>query len=537
MIFVTAAFAADLGWAPCDLGDRTGECATVPLPLDPTVPDGPTIVVAVARLRALTEPARGQLWFVTGGPGDAGVEDLAAASGVHELLAPDLDLLTFDHRGTGGSTRLSCPVQEDPASAEGFEIVGDEWGPCAQHVADTYADVLPFVTVTAAAADLVALTDLVAEDGDEVYWWGLSYGTYLVQRALSRAPDRADGVLLDGLVPADFDFAAFDSGLDQVARALLAACADDPVCAEHLGADPEATALRVLADVEDGQCRKLGLDAPTSRLLAGVLLQRGDAYPTLIPPIFSRLDRCAGRDVRAFVHLFDTLFPAGGGGIGEKPGHSPVAQRHLAYGDLWGPDAPPLSALQDVVDQAVATTAVSVSFAETRPDWPLVPPSAPEDGSYPITTVPILALQGALDPTGPLDRLDGLAAWLDRPDGHFVVVPSAHHVTLNYGECPRSIQAAFLADPRAPLDASCLADVPPLAFAGDPSFDEAIWGTADRWGDEGCGCATPAGPASAWLAALACAAGRRRRGPDSQRTIGPRSRRGGGLAGCCRAAC
>jgi pimeloyl-ACP methyl ester carboxylesterase len=499
-----------IDWTPCEIGEHAASCAVVALPLDPADPAGATFDVDVARIPAPSPPARGQLWFVTGGPGDAGVDDLAAAAAAHIRLAPDLDLVTFDHRGTGGSTRLSCPVQEDPDSADGFEIVGDEWGPCVDHVAATYGDLLPHVTVTAAAADLVALTDLVAGPDDEVYWWGLSYGTYLVQRALFLAPARPTGVLLDGLVPADFDFARFDAGLDEVAQQLLAQCADAAVCAAHLGPDPEAAARALLADLDAGHCAGLGLDAPTARLLAGVFLQRGDEYPTLIPPMIHRLHRCAGRDKRAFVHMFDELFPEGGGGLAEKPGHSPVAQRHLAYGDLWGPAVPPLSDLQAVVDRSVATTEVSLRFAETAAGWPGLPAPDPRDGAYPPREVPVLAIHGGLDPTGPVDRLDGLSAWLG--DG-LVIVPYVHHVTLNYGDCPVGIQAAFLADPTAPLDTSCVAEVSPPDFAGDAAFDERIWGTADRWGDERCGCATPSGgPLAGLLAALGL---RRRPRPSS----------------------
>jgi len=502
--------AAAQEWVPCDLapgsGEGDAECAVVPLPLDPAAPEGPTYDVAVKRAPAPVQPARGQLWFVTGGPGDAGTDDIGVMASFEDLGA-DLDRYTFDARGTGRSGRFGCPDQEHPASFDGFEVVGEEWGPCMAHVAAAYGDVLPYVTTSTTAHDLVALTERFAGDGDAIYWWGLSYGTFLVQRALHIAPDLPDGVLLDGLVPADWGFHEFDAGLDAVTRDFLEECADDEECSKRMGGDPVRFVEDTLDVLDDSRCAALGIDVPTAKLLSGALLMSGERYAAMVPAVWIRLERCAPRDRRAFVHLFGTLFPEGGGGLSEKPGHSPVAQRHIAYADLWDPAADP-AALEAALDDTIATTEVSANFAAIYAEWPVVPPPDPLDGLFPTTDVPILAMHGGFDPTMPVSRLDGFEQWLDGPAQQVVIAPRANHVTLNFGACPAGIQADFLADPTAPLDTSCLDDMPRFDFRGDPDENRAVWGTADGWGD-GLACATTR-PTPSWLVLLLVPLVRRR---------------------------
>jgi pimeloyl-ACP methyl ester carboxylesterase len=479
------------------------ECAFVAVPIEHGDPEGPAREIAVRRVPAL-EPARGQLWYVDGGPGDSGTADLADVAGAHELF-PDLDLVAFDVRGVGDSGRLGCPAQEASSSEEGTEIVGDEWGACLDQVAD-----VPDLDTYTTAQTAHDLADLIAELGEgTVVLWGVSYGTFLVNRLLVDHPDVADAIVLDGLAPPTWTFSEFDAGLDAQARRWLSeACADDAACRAHLGSDPEGYAEQVLTLVENGHCKKLGLDAPTTRLLAGVLFQVGGDLATQMPPVFHRLERCKQRDVKAFVHLFDTLFPEGGGGVGEKSSHSAVLQRQIAYTDLWAPGADP-DALHDALEHVVATTAVSASFSDWAAEWPAGPPD-PEVGRFADPpAVPVLLLHGGYDASLSLDVARSYAAaW---PDALWVAVPFAPHVAFNAGDCPQSIVERFVAVPDAPVDTSCVADMPPPSFAADPDVDVDVWGTDDRWGDDCGGCRHLPAAVGAQAMLVALAAGRRRR--------------------------
>jgi pimeloyl-ACP methyl ester carboxylesterase len=489
LLWTTAwAYAQELAWAPCDptVGVPDALCTSVSLPLDVNDPYRGSLSLAVARLPAPRQPARGQLWFVAGGPGDAGIDGFAEVAWLQELV-PDLDLLTFDHRGAGRSGRLSCPGEE-PASEGGTAILGGEWPGCMAHVGEAYSGELEWLTTTRAAIDLIQLTGLMVVDEQEVYWWGVSYGTYLVQRALHFVPEGPDGVILDGLVPVDWTFDEFDRGLDQTARQWLAACEQDAACASHFEDSPLQTAERTLSSVP-ARCEELGLDAPAMQELTAELMLLGEPYASLVPALWARLQRCDPQDRRAFEHLLEVL-PAG-----EGAGRSVVLQHHIAYGDLWAADAPSADELEEDLESYLSTTSVSVSLAEHIDAWPLIPPHEFYDheplwGRWPQTSVPVLALHGGFDPTMPLQRIGGYGDWLDEPHQHLVQVPLAEHVTLNKGDCPASLYVQLLQGPASELDTSCLAEMAPYDWEGEPAFNEELLGVADRFGERRCGCQT-----------------------------------------------
>lgn len=468
-----------IDWRPCELPADTplrAECATVSMPRYHDEPGEGTIDIAVARHRGgepTSPPTR--LWYVAGGPGDAGTEALPRLRSVF----PDaqIDIYTFDHRGTGGSARLGCPQQEAADSAEGREIADAEWPPCIEHLRATRDD-LDALTTTQSAHDLAALIAAQPEGRDVVF--GASYGTYLVNRYLLLYPDQPDAVILDGLVPADWTFAEFDSGLETTARRLLDRCAQDDECAARLGPDPAARARDLARSFDDGHCSTLGVDGHTVRLLLGNLLMGGPRIWPYIPPLIFRLEQCRIRDMLAVGSLVDRLFESGK--LEEPASHSPALQRHVALSEMW-PDPPPDPAeLSAAIADVTMTTGVSAGFARTAARWPTYP--RPElGGRFAHYAGPLLLLHGGLDPTMPVERLAGLRDAYAGPSTTFVLFPDRGHVVLNENPCARSLYRAFMTDPRRPPDTSCVAADQAFAPASLPAGQESAFGTRDLWGD------------------------------------------------------
>ncbi|MGW9211697.1 alpha/beta hydrolase [Embleya sp. NPDC055664] len=197
-------------WGGCPTGTAPGErCGSIGAPLDHARPDGARIRVGVSRVPATGSRAeyQGVLVVNFGGPGASSVGSMAAlAGGLPERLRRAYDLIGFDLRGRGTSTRVVCtdPVtfgrgpRPDPAVPAGR----------AAHLAATRAfadgcrasapDLLPHLTTRDIARDL----DLVraAFGAERLSFLGYSYGTYLGAVYGQLFPRRVHRMLLDSVV-------------------------------------------------------------------------------------------------------------------------------------------------------------------------------------------------------------------------------------------------------------------------------------------------------------------------------------------------
>ena len=229
-----------IAWQPCDSAsgvEGTGaECATVSLPADYAAPADGTIDVAIGRLlNATPTTPRTELWYLSGGPGDSGIEALGRLS--ETLGSTGVDLYTLDHRGVGNTELLRCPEQEAEDSDEGREITTEEWPACITWLRESGRN-LDILTTDASAQDLGRVIERVGAGDGQTVIFGASYGTYWANTYLRYHPEQPAAVILDGLVPADWTFAEFDSVLDDAGRRLVQLCIRSSECASHLGPTP-----------------------------------------------------------------------------------------------------------------------------------------------------------------------------------------------------------------------------------------------------------------------------------------------------------
>ena len=212
-------------FAPCaDSGvfaELSGSlCATVSAPLDHEKMPGPQIGLFVRKFPA-PERSRGQIWLVAGGPGESGASFYPMLATLRRSF-PEYDLIMPDHRGTGYSGKL-CPAQEDPGSAGGLSLEGEEWGGCIRALHHDVGRTRSF-TITNAARDLALLIEGQRVPG-RTYVYGVSYGTQLVLRMMQAAPLEVDGIILDSLIPPEgderWDLSHRTQTTDAVGRRLL----------------------------------------------------------------------------------------------------------------------------------------------------------------------------------------------------------------------------------------------------------------------------------------------------------------------------
>jgi pimeloyl-ACP methyl ester carboxylesterase len=462
------------------------ECASVEVPLNWDDASGKKIQTFLKRSPAKNQPARGQVWVLQGGPGysDASIEFLGPA---FSAMAEDLDIYFPDHRGTGGSERLDCPDLDSAAIGSeppSLDEVAAAAGSCIDVLKAKYGDGLKHFGAADAGRDVGELIKLTRKPGQQVFVWGVSYGTRWAHRYLQQFPDQATGVIFDSIVDETNDFFKFDEHINAGAKRLLDACSADTFCHGKLGQDAWAKAQAVIAKLDTtGYCatsEKLGKD--DYRALLASLAQRDYVSRALVAPILYRLDRCDATDRTVIVNLLNTLRNNTAASAQYFSGalHFNVVSSELTA------NPPPTKADLDGLDATYTVSSVQMNmYLAVDQLWPAYDP-APWLGTYAATSTPVLMLNGAFDIQTPEEGAAAFASHFTAANQTYVKVDRASHGVLNNSpvegqdsSCGAIITGAFLKDPTATLDTSCASEAKPLDFEQQgKSFGS---GTADLW--------------------------------------------------------
>ncbi|HEU4408309.1 MAG TPA: hypothetical protein VFS43_23805 [Polyangiaceae bacterium] len=463
------------------------ECATLRVPLDWDEPGGEAISIFYGKRRAKGE-AKAQIWLLQGGPG--GSAEVFSQTGdidrLHEAL-PEVEVYVLEHRGVGESTRLGCDAQESDRSAAGADVSDAELGGCIEALEAEWGEGLRHFSSRAAARDLGAATDATRAPGQRLFVYGVSYGTYWAIQYLKERPADADGVILDSVAtPGVQFFTDFGLQYDPVAERLAALCAADATCREKMGDDPYGAARSIMARLDAGHC--FGDDAAPGalRALLSQVLQIGGAN-ALVFPLLYRLDRCDPAD-RDALEAFFSLLVEGPAGSSAGPGPDSFALRmNIGFAEFWS-DSPTRAEYDARCAEAAFCTAGDFDRFEA---WPRYAPPA-DVHALPATAVPVLALNGDLDPQTPIEKAERVGPMLRGPAQTFVRVPFATHFVLGHSPvqtpgappCGFQLLTGFVRAPAAPPDLACLDDLAAPSFDLPPDAAERLFGTSDAWENE-----------------------------------------------------
>ncbi|MFD7978668.1 alpha/beta hydrolase [Streptomyces sp. NPDC059071] len=202
-----------LAWSACGPAGLGQECATLRVPLDYADPDGRQVELAVSRIRS-TEPAarRGTLLVVPGGPGSSGVQRLTSKGpALKKELGGAYDLVAFDPRGVGGSTKAHCGLAEQdrhlvtlrawPAADGSIDENVERSRRVAEACARNGGAELRGLTTANEVRDMDRLRQALGER--KLSAWGSSYGTYVTAQYAQKFPHRTDRVVLDSSADPD----------------------------------------------------------------------------------------------------------------------------------------------------------------------------------------------------------------------------------------------------------------------------------------------------------------------------------------------
>jgi pimeloyl-ACP methyl ester carboxylesterase len=168
------------------------------------------------------------VFFLSGGPGQAATDGLAAQAAALERVRLERDLVFADQRGTGGAERLSCDLGS-PAAAVRAWLTGDFPAEALAECRRRWDRDLGEYTTRNAVRDLEHVRRRLGYPA--VHLVAVSYGTRPALAYLRRWPERVRTVTLRGLYPAEAPLPLHvardaQAALDRV----LAGCAADAAC-------------------------------------------------------------------------------------------------------------------------------------------------------------------------------------------------------------------------------------------------------------------------------------------------------------------
>ncbi len=408
-------------------------CATLTVPLDHAAQAAGTLRLAVAVQHSGAAP-RGTLLFLTGGPGQPGVDLIPKVRARLGGVLSDYRLVMFDQRGTGAGA-LDCPALQAAAGSSDLVVVaGDAVPACARRLGTSRR----YFTTPETVADIDSLRTALGVQ--KLTLDGVSYGTLVAERYALAHPRRVAALVLDSVVPQTGVDPLYLASVQATARVLRAACA-----AQHCGSDPAADLAALIRAGEDGP------------RLQDAIVAESIAFPNFahVPEILH-----AAREGRpAALNAF--LAGVARGEAAPAPALSQGLHESTLCLDLAPPWNPVSSraARAAVLSDAGARLPSSAFFPFSRASavgnglarnclqWPPTEPPAvgPVDPAGLLPRVPVLLLAGGRDLSTPLAwaRAEAVHA----PDRKLIVVPDAgHSVQLRAGNVTaRQALARFLA--------------------------------------------------------------------------------------------
>ena len=441
------------------------ECGTLTVPEDRSKPDGRKVVMPVATVHtANPSPAPDPVVYLEGGPGYPGLAK--AERFLTKGFAGNRDVILLDQRGTGQSVpNLDCPeVHEANAVVEGDvqsfdvedKIYSDALLACRDRIRASGVDLNQYNT-TAVADDVADLRTAMGIQEWNLY--GVSYGTTVALATMRAHPEGVRSVVVDSVFPTDVGISVAEeiASFERVERVFFDGCAKDARC--H-GAFPtlEADFAAVLQALDAAPYRTT-IDNPTLKRRTPFTVAGGDTLSGFFQALYDS-------DLIAQLPGIIEQLKAGTGGpiIDELAVRSVASLDGAAEAQSMAVNCSDRASSTNVADdkkelaQNPRFAAIFVGYSACA-NFGVAP--APKGFNDPVRSdVPTLVLGDEYDPVTPPDQSKHAAESLSRST--FVLFPGlGHGAVFSERPCPVAIFQAFLADPSARVDTSCVAAMGP----------------------------------------------------------------------------
>ena len=454
-----------LSFKPCTLpgvGGRDGiaaQCTTLSVPEDRAATNGRKIDLRIAWVPAGEDADQHDdpVFLIAGGPGQSAVDTYPMLAPVFAAVLNQRDVILVDQRGTGGSNKLACDIEDDknPTSPDDAAIA--RYTQACIETLSKHADLRHYGT-TEAVADLDAVRAAIG--AKQINLYGVSYGTRVAQQYAMRHPQQTRSIVLDSVVPNTLHLSnIWAHNLDDALALQFGVCTQDAQCKAKFG-DPRGELDTVLATLRksppqvtyrDPLTGEQKTDALSADEVAGLV--RMFAYMPAMASILPLQIHEAAQGRYAGLKALTSMLR------GEMKDQMAMGMQ-LSVVCAEDANMPPGTAQDD--SGTVLGNSVAHLMAQACTQWPKG--DVPADFHAALSTpVPALVLEGQFDPVTPPRYGEEVAKSL--PNGRLLVLNGQGHNVVAAGCMPR-LFAKFLetADAKS-LDAKCLDALSPT-----PSF-------------------------------------------------------------------
>jgi len=438
-------FAQELDWSDCNDGLQ---CAEMDVPIDWEDENSESVTIALAKVEA--NDAKGTIFVNPGGPGGSGIDFVQYA--VTQNLADSFDVIGWDPRGVGQSTRVECFTDDDdkdealygtfddPYFTDGWiDELEQETADYAEACAENTGPLLGKLDTVSTAHDLELMRALV--NGDKpLDYLGYSYGTFIGATYAELFPEHVGKFVLDGAV--DPTLNAFDTllvqmeGFENGFRAYMQECPDgnDGAQCPFTGTleSKLSQADDLIASVDGlGLFSNDGRELDTATVGTGIAmaLYSEESWPYLTD-LFVGLE--AGDPEPSFF-LADVYNERGDGGSYSSNSNDVYVTTTCVDNDFAADTESTISRLDEIEDAAptIGRYIALDDFAlldVACSNWPFEPADAPD--SYDAEgAAPILVIGTSNDPATPYAWAKSLAKQLE--SGVLISVEGEGHTAYN----------------------------------------------------------------------------------------------------------
>ena len=476
IVFTLAAAATAFQQSPCglkgvpaDFESKYGvQCGWVTVPRDGS--SGKTIRLWAAKFSARSAARKKDpILYINGGPGIATVDSVLPAipdSVNLKALGQDRDIIMFDQRGSGRSEESLCPGLAktlNAIAASGLDPAEEEDRSRAAFVdcrsqLDKAGIGLGAYSTAATVADVETVRKAFG-----VEQWNLlaiSYGTLVALHTMRMHPHTVRSAILNSPYPPNSGtWAEQASGAASAYQAIDRACAEQPACRTRFGniaTKLEATIARLEQDpIKDGD-KKI-----TGRLFASALWPLAVQSKTVrfVPLAIAR----AYSGDQPFIKKLVSVLASGDafGDFAPAQGYA-ISCHESGRTREWYARA---KALYPGLVSAAPPDSWDRMCASFRPDFADAGFFAPV-----ASAIPTLIYAGTLDPSVPV--VDAYQTMRFLSKATLIEVAGASHAPIGADDCTRGVAVAFLREPEAPADTSCMARriAPQFALDGLDEF-------------------------------------------------------------------